>query len=107
MVFLTFEEIVEWDNLDLIHDLFISKHGNSYRYIIKYWNECIKTTTQVCKNTANQFISSDMISKMSSLTSLVINSIDDDLCLDIPLNEGIHVDIDNCPNITFVNKNQE
>ena len=46
-----------------------------------------------------------MISEMSNLKSLVINRIDDALCLDIPLNEGISVDIDNCPNITFVNKN--
>lgn len=104
MVFLTFDEAIQWDNLDLIHTLFISKHSDLYRYIINYWNDSIKTITQVCKNTSNQFITSYMISEMSNLKSLVINRIDDALCLDIPLNEGISVDIDNYLNITFVNK---
>lgn len=104
MVFLTFDEIIKWNNLHLIHNLYISKDSTSYRYVINYWNDSIKATTQVCRNTSNQFISSDMILRMSNLAVLSITRINDTLCLDIPFNEGIIVEIDNCPNITFVNK---
>ena len=82
---LGFGDMLLDDNLHLVESLYILHANSRYSYKMTYWTGTTKCTSQVA--------TADIISKICILKELKISR-----------NKTMTIDIDNCPNITFINR---
>ena len=102
---LGFGDMLLDDNLHLVESLYILHANSRYSYKMTYWTGTTKCTSQVAtaKKDAS-VVTADMISNMINLKDLHIKGVEDIMCIDLSRNKTMTIDIDNCPNITFINR---